>query len=196
MKAVKKIFLVLGIVLGVAIVCVLGAMGYAAHLFGDQVRAVKSVHEVAPELYEMTYRGDYGIDDFIRRGGVKSDSDLQPFLQEFLSHGLLPVQAGEPDVPDVGCSTLCAPLDADGGWLFGRNFDWAKKGNTIIIRTYPNRGPYSYALGFGSDNANMNNPFIYTDNHYYNDLDKLNVCKQNGHVKVTEVEIFAIQILD
>lgn len=140
MKAVKKIFLVLGIVLGVAIVCVLGAMGYAAHLFGDQVRAVKSVHEVAPELYEMTYRGDYGIDDFIKRGGVKSDSDLQPFLQEFLSHGLLPVQAGEPDVPDVGCSTLCAPLDADGGWLFGRNFDWAKKGNTIIIRTYPDNG--------------------------------------------------------
>ena len=42
----------------------------------------------------------------------------------------------------------------------------------------------------------MNNPFIYTDNYYYNDLDKLNVCKQNDYVKVTEVEIFAIQILD
>ena len=64
------------------------------------------------------------------------------------------------------------------------------------IYCHPNRGPYSYALGFGCDDDNMNNPYIYTDNFYYNDLDKLNVCKQNGHVKVTEVEIFAIQILD
>ena len=70
-----------------------------------------------------------------------------------------------------------------------------KKEKNCGIYCDSNRGPYSYALGFGCDNDSMNNPYIYGDN-YYNDLDKLNVGKQNGHVKVTEVEIFAIQILD
>lgn len=140
MSIFRKVFLSLGIFFGVVLLCVIGVAGYAYHLFADQVRAVQSVREITPELYVMTYRGDYGLDDFITQGGVKSDSELQPFLQKFLSHGLIPVQTPEPEVPDVGCSTLCAPLTNADGYLFGRNFDWAKKGNTIIIRTYPKNG--------------------------------------------------------
>lgn len=140
MTTVRKVVLSLGIFLGVVLLCVFGVAGYAYYLFADQVRAVQSVREITPELYEMTYRGDYGLDDFIAQGGVKSDRELQPFLQKFLSHGLIPVEAPKPDVPDVGCSTLCAPLTNADGYLFGRNFDWAKKGNTIIIRTYPKNG--------------------------------------------------------
>ncbi len=140
MKSSRRIFLIISIFLAVVLLCAVAAAGYAYHLFGDEVRAVQSVREVTPELYEMTYRGDYGIDAFIAQGGVRTDAELQPFLQRFLSHGLLRIDAAAPEVPDVGCSTLCAPMaDAD-GYLFGRNFDWAKKGNTIIIRTYPKNG--------------------------------------------------------
>lgn len=140
MKTAKKLLLGLAVLFAVVLLSVLGVALYACHLFGDQVRAVQSVRELEPELYEMTYRGDYGIDAFVAQGGVRSDAELQPFLQKFLSHGLLPVEAAQPDVPDIGCSTLCAPLPGAGGYLFGRNFDWAKKGNTIIIRTYPDNG--------------------------------------------------------
>lgn len=140
MKSSRRIFLIISIFFGVVLLCAVAAAGYAYHLFGDQVRAVQSVREVTPELYEKTYRGDYGIDAFIAQGGVRTDAELQPFLQQFLSHGLLRVDAAAPEVPDIACSTLCAPMaDAD-GYLFGRNFDWAKKGNTIIIRTYPKNG--------------------------------------------------------
>ena len=140
MKTIRKIFLSLAIVVMVVVLCAVAVGAYAYHLFGDQVRAVQSVRELTPELYEMTYRGDYGIDDFIAQGGVRTDAELQPFLQRFLSHGLLSVEAAAPELPDFGCSTLCAPMAGAEGWLFGRNFDWAKKGNTIIIRTFPKHG--------------------------------------------------------
>lgn len=140
MKSLKKYFLCVGIFFGFLLICAVVTAGYAYCLFGDQIKAVQSVCEVCPELYEMTYRGDYGIDAFIEQGGVKSDSELQLFLQNFLSHGLLKVKAAKPMVPDVGCSTLYAPLAETNGYLFGRNFDWAKKGNTIIIRTFPKNG--------------------------------------------------------
>ena len=140
MKSSRRIFLIISIFLAVVLLCAVAAAGYAYRLFGDEVRAVQSVREVTPELYEMTYRGDYGIDAFIAQGGVRTDAELQPFLQQFLSHGLLRVDAAAPEVPDVGCSTLCAPIANKDGYLFGRNFDWAKKGNTIIIRTYPKNG--------------------------------------------------------
>lgn len=140
MKTIRKIFLSLAIVVMVVVLCAVAVGAYAYHLFGDQARAVQSVRELTPELYEMTYRGDYGIDAFIKQGGVRTDAELQPFLQRFLSHGLLRINAAAPKVPDVGCSTLCAPMADTDGYLFGRNFDWAKKGNTIIIRTYPKNG--------------------------------------------------------
>ena len=140
MKTSKKIFFSLLVFVSIVLLCAIGIACYAYHLFGDQVRAVQSVHKVTSELYEMTYRGDYGIDAFIKQGGVRSDKDLQPFLQRFLSHGVLTVDAAAPEVPDVGCSTLCAPMANSDAYLFGRNFDWAKKGNTIIVRTYPKNG--------------------------------------------------------
>lgn len=140
MRLIKKTAIILAGIAGVIVVTALCAAGYAAYLFRDSWNAVNSIHEVAPELYEMTYVGDYGLDEFIAQGGVREDMDLRPFLQSFLSHGLLPVEAPAPELPDFGCSTLCAPMAEAEGYLFGRNFDWAKKGNTIIIRTYPKNG--------------------------------------------------------
>lgn len=140
MKPLKKILTVLAGIVGVVVVIALCIAGYVAYLFKDSWNAVNSIHELAPELYEMTYVGDYGLDEFIARGGVREDMDLRPFLQDFLSHGLLPTEAPAPELPDFGCSTLCAPMAEADGYLFGRNFDWEKKGNTIIIRTYPKNG--------------------------------------------------------
>lgn len=136
----KKIAIALAWTVGVIVAMVLCAIACMAYMFKDSWNAVNSIQEVAPELYEMTYIGDYGLDDFIAQGGVRQDMDLRPFLQNFLSHGLLPVEAPEPELPDFGCSTLCAPMAGTSAYLFGRNFDWAKKGNTIIIRTVPKNG--------------------------------------------------------
>ncbi|MBR1786598.1 MAG: linear amide C-N hydrolase [Paludibacteraceae bacterium] len=140
MKTNKILFRTIGILTCVILVCLLALAGFAYHLFSDQIKAVQSIKEVTDELYEMTYYGDYGIDAFLEQGGIRSDAELQPFLQKVLSHGLIPVNTPQPEIPDIGCSTLVAPIKGTSGYLFGRNFDWAKKGNTIIIRTYPKNG--------------------------------------------------------
>lgn len=140
MKRIKKIAIAAAATFGAVVVIALCGALYVASLFKDSWQAVRSIHEVAPELYEMTYVGDYGLDAFVAQGGVRQDEDLRPFLQDFLSHGLLPVEAPKPSLPDFGCSTLCAPMAETESCLFGRNFDWAKKGNTLIIRTCPEHG--------------------------------------------------------
>lgn len=137
MKKAMRICLTVG---GFVLAAALAAVLYLALLFKDQYQALSSIRPVAPDLYEMTYRGDYGISEYIERGGVHSDEELRPFLQHFLSHGLMPVEAPEVQTRDFGCSTLCAPETGREGYIFGRNFDWAKKGKTLIIRSLPRDG--------------------------------------------------------
>ena len=35
----------------------------------------------------MEYSGDYGIEDFLAKGGATSDSEVADYLISFLSHG-------------------------------------------------------------------------------------------------------------
>ena len=67
--------------------------------------------------------------------------------------------------------------------------------NNTGIYCHSLRGPYSYALGFGCDNRTMDYPYIYTNNIYYHDSNKL-YPGNNPFIKVTEVEIFQVQISD
>lgn len=136
---------------------IIAAVGYVAYLFWDPYQALSSIRPVAPDLYEMTYRGDYGISEYIEQGGVRSDEELRPFLQHFLSHGLLPVEAPEVQTRDFGCSTLYAPETGSNDYIFGRNFDWAKKGKTLIIRSYPKDG-YASISTSNLDFLNMTVP--------------------------------------
>lgn len=159
MKKATRICLTFG---GVLLAAVLAVVVYLAALFKDQYQALASLRPVAPDLYEMTYRGDYGISEYIERGGVHSDDELRPFLQHFLSHGLLPVEAPEVNTRDFGCSTLCAPETGGNSFVFGRNFDWAKKGKTLIIRSFPSDGYASVATS-NLDFLNMSVPIDTAD---------------------------------
>lgn len=150
------------IIIGVLLVLAAGVGGWTMFSFKDQIQALNSVHTLAPDLYEMTYRGDYGVGKFLEQGGVKSDEELRPFLQNILSHGFLHAEAPGVHARDFGCSTLCAPTADVDGYLFGRNFDWAKKGKTIIIRTYPQDG-YASVSTSNLDFLNMSVPIDTAD---------------------------------
>ena len=137
----KKIILRVCIaIVTLIVVLALGVSGWFVYIFKDQYQALSSIHPVAPDFYEMTYKGDYGVSDFIAQGGVHSDADLEPFLMQFLSHGLISTEGAAVRANDFGCSTLCAPMRGESGFLFGRNFDWERKGKTIVIRTFPKDG--------------------------------------------------------
>ena len=153
-KLIKRILIWTGILLVLLIVVV--ALG-AWHKFGAFVVAARSIHKLQDGLYVMTYRGDYGLDEFLAQGGADSDSALANYLMGYLSGGYVTQEDFEFTVGDYGCTTVCVK-DKKGDVYFGRNFDW-KNDRAIIVYTEPKNGYQSFStcdldfLGFGDDYA-------------------------------------------
>lgn len=68
----------------------------------------------------VSFRGDDGLEAFLRRGGASRDSQVAGFISGYLS-------GRSRDLPFKttvgGCSTISA-TGHDGSAMFGRNFDW------------------------------------------------------------------------
>lgn len=100
-----------------------------------RVTPTEEIQELEKGLSVVRYEGNYGFDEFLDRGGADSDERVAEFLVESLSEsGLNLLFGGNP----FGCSTLSV-TGSDGGYLFGRNFDW----NTcegLIVSAKPEQG--------------------------------------------------------
>lgn len=148
-KTGKKILAVILAVLAVAVIVLLAG---AWSIFGEKVRAAKTVKSLENGLYYMEYRGDYGFDGFLEQGGASSDADMAVYIADFLSNGFYHLE-NNPAGNDFGCSTLCVGTSS-GAQLMGRNFDW-EKCTAMIVHTIPDRGYESVStcniefLGFG-----------------------------------------------
>ena len=177
MKKILRIFFIL-LMIGAA------AFGtYFMYLFAPQVKAVKSIKQVAPNVYTMTYEGDYGFVGFLTSGGASTDSAMAVYIGKFLTHGIIPMApAEEPEQEPFGCSSLVQRTES--GICMGRNFDYEHHGQTMITRTYPKDGYASVAtnsilfLGYGdtwqpADNIVMRMPAIAA---IYVPLDGMNEC--------------------
>lgn len=118
-----------------------------ASLFGSELRAISSIKELSPGVYYLEYKGDYGFDEFLEKGGAESDSEMASYIISFLSKGFYKGSAEEGSV-DYGCTALSR------GDYFGRNFDW-DFGDAMIVYAEPENGYRSYStvcvefLGFG-----------------------------------------------
>ena len=96
---------------------------YFMYIFAPQVKAVKSIEQVAPNVYTMTYEGDYGFADFLASGGAITDSAMAVYIGQFLTHGIIPTAPAEaPEQEPFGCSSLVCATDS--GYCMGRNFDY------------------------------------------------------------------------
>lgn len=136
----------------------------------DIAQAALSIYELEENLYALDCTYDYGFDDFLKKGGAKSDEELANYLVQKLSFGLYKNTSSTNTASQVssiketnasqnkkafGCSTLCAKNNK-GEVLFGRNYDW-KAGKSMIIRTTPKNGYASVStcyldfLGFGEN---------------------------------------------
>lgn len=102
----------------------------------------------------MEYKGDYGFDALLTKGGAKSAKDIENHMYDFLSGGFYKPKT-TPVQQDFGCSSISVKQDNE--YLFGRNFDWYATCKTIIVHTKPKNGYESYStacidfLGFGPD---------------------------------------------
>lgn len=117
-------------------------------MFGDQIRAIKTLKMVKEHVYTFEYKGDYGFKAFLEQGGAKTDAGMAAYIAGFLSKGYVKTDI---QGPDAGCSTITS------GELFCRNFDWESKSHYAVIKTDPDDGYASIStsaftfLGMGED---------------------------------------------
>lgn len=100
-----------------------------------RVTPTEEIEELENGLSVVQYEGNSGFDEFLNQGGADSDEKVARFLMESLSEsGINLLFGGNP----FGCSTLSV-AGSDGGYLFGRNFDWnACEG--LIVSAKPEQG--------------------------------------------------------
>lgn len=97
-------------------------------------RAVSRLDTARP-AYLLEIRGDYHFEEFLSAGGARSDGEVSAFLTEKISRGFYraPVEGAS-----RGCSVLAA-RGADGGLLWGRNYDWTGA-VPVLVRHIPEEG--------------------------------------------------------
>lgn len=132
-RKVNIMLIIIAVLLAVIIIVFAGLW----YIFGEKVRAAKSVRNLEDGLYYLEYKGDYGFDAFLERGGAASDADMAVYITEFLSNGFYHAKNRSVN-KDFGCSSLCVGT-ASGSQLMGRNFD-GETCSAVIIHTIPDNG--------------------------------------------------------
>lgn len=100
-----------------------------------RITPVEKITELEKGLSVVRYEGNYGFDGFLEQGGASSDAGLVEYVSnQIMSNIPGLIFGGNP----FGCSTISVQ-SSDGGYLFGRNFDWDTC-NGLIISSSPENG--------------------------------------------------------
>ena len=104
-------------------------------LFGDEIKAMRTLEQLDEGIYTYTFHGDYGFKQFLEQGGAKTDTEMAKYIANFLSKGYMKTEEVKEVRFEAGCSTV------QSGNLFCRSFDFGDKGQQmVIVRTYPDEG--------------------------------------------------------
>lgn len=123
----------LRILAGVALAVVIVLIA-ALILFWNELRSLRSLKKIDDYgMYQMTYYGDYGFDEFLKTG-AESDADIEAFVTNRLLKGF-PIDLG---VTGDGCTAFVVKNET-GDILFGRNFDF-EYAPSLQLRTTPANG--------------------------------------------------------
>ena len=97
-----------------------------------RVTPASEIRELETGLSVVRYEGEYGFDAFLEQGGADSDADVAAYITSFLAQEI------HMEESPFGCSTLSVEK-RDGGYLFGRNFDWNACSGLIVSARPENR---------------------------------------------------------
>ena len=97
-----------------------------------RVTPASEITELETGLSMVRYEGEYGFDTFLEQGGAASDGDVAAYITSLLEQEI------QMEGASFGCSTLSVE-NQDGGYLFGRNFDW-NACNGLIVSAKPENG--------------------------------------------------------
>lgn len=130
-KSGKKIIVRILSGIGVALLIIVVAV---LLLFRNELRTLLSFEKVDDYgMYQMTYYGDYGFDEFLKTG-ASSDTDIESFVTTRILKGL-PINLG---ITEAGC-TAFAVQNENGDILYGRNFDF-DYAPSVQLYTTPDNG--------------------------------------------------------
>ena len=149
MKKFKKILIIF---LCVIFLIILGLL----FLFRNELKTLKSLKKIDDYgMYSMTYYGDYGFDDFLKKG-AKSDKDIEEFVTKRLLKGI-PIKF---NVTDSGCTAFVFKNEND-DVIYARNFDFTYA-PSMQLYTKPKNGYASVSTvnlsfaGYSKDNLPSN----------------------------------------
>ena len=111
------------------------------------------IMECESGLSAVRFDGDYAFDRFLEQGGADTDQDVFRFISQSLISESADLQM---QAEGFGCSTISIQ-NTDGGYLFGRNFDW-QNCDALIAASYPKDGYASIStvnLGFIRQGAGL-----------------------------------------
>jgi len=98
------------------------------------LKATDGIVLLEDHLLAVRYDGDYGFDAFLEAGGAERDSDILSFFSSYFGS----TAAFRSDSSAFGCSTVSVK-NTDGGYLFGRNFDF-RPCDAMIVELHPKNG--------------------------------------------------------
>ncbi len=126
----KRFFKIAAVLLAAVIVLA----GAALALFRNEVRSLSTLKKLDDYgMFQMTYYGDYGFDEFLQVGAEK-DSDIEAFVTRRLLKGI-PIDLG---VAGGGC-TAFVTSNEKGEVIYGRNFDFSYS-PSLQVFTKPDYG--------------------------------------------------------
>lgn len=106
----------------------------------EYIEAGATVTELESGFSVVRFEGNDGFDTFLNQGGAESDREVLQFLTSTMlgsAEGL----SFEGDA--FGCSTISVE-NINGGYYFGRNFDW-NQCDALIVLSYPENGYASFS---------------------------------------------------
>ena len=99
---IKRILGIIGLLMTIGF----GVFLYVGwQMFGDELKAIKSLKMIMDRVYTFEYRGDYGFRSFLEQGRAKTDAQMAEYIAGFLSKGYIKTCA---QTPEGGCSTVAA----------------------------------------------------------------------------------------
>jgi hypothetical protein len=103
-------------------------------LFWNELRTLRSLKKVDDYgMFQMTYYGDYGFDDFLKTGAT-NDADIESFVTKRLLKGL----SIDLNVTGAGCTAFITNNEL-GDIIYGRNFDFTYS-PSLQVFTDPDNG--------------------------------------------------------
>jgi hypothetical protein len=140
MRRRSKIIRIVLISVASLLAFVLLFVGSLAAVFRCEINAIKYVYQKDEDgFFLMNYTLDYDLDGLMSRG-ASTDQEYVDYITDKLFKGL-PIHI---DIAKYACSTFSAATP-EGGYLFGRNFDWCDSPSMLVFTT-PKNGYASLSM--------------------------------------------------